>query len=181
MSVYTMALGIDPGRTGAFGWIGVGSKMPRVQDMPPRPTHVRGNDLACVDAILAKVNPTTTLVGLEWPTARPGEVPDFAFRFGMQCGELEALLYARGFTFDLIAPNRWTGAFGIPGKSWEPDLHFRVSVWDDKYPAYTHLVRGPRGGILDGRLDALLIAEYVRIGIESPFGHKGGRRPPTHR
>ena len=38
-----------------------------------------------------------------------------------------------------------------------------------------------KAGLLDGPLDALLIAHYLRLGGEGVCGHKGGRRPPTIR
>ena len=174
-------LGIDPGRTGAFGLIRPGTAgMPalvRVFDMPGE-SH-RGVDLSHVDDILTHIPADETLVGLEWPTARPGEVPDFAFRFGLQCGQLHAKLHSRfgASAIKLIPPNTWTGKLGLPGKTWHGAMEQRAAVLDAAYPHFSDLIRGPRGGLLDGRIDALLIAHYCFL-VSGPLGSKGGRKPP---
>jgi hypothetical protein len=178
--VFKRYLGIDPGRQGALGVIrpGVGGQpaIVQVHDMPDE--QDRGVNLADLDAILSHIPADGTLACLEWPTARPGEVPDFAMRFGQQCGELRALLWARGYETRLIPPQTWTGRLGLPGKQHAGAVVQRAAMWDQRYPHFMAVIRGPRGGLLDGRIDALLIAEFCRGTDAGQVGTKGGRRPP---
>ena len=175
MSKPTCFIGIDPGRQGAFAVLD-GNVL--IVDMPE--TTARGIDLIMVSDIMDAFDPDETLVGLESNTARPGEVPDYAMRFGWQTGNLEALLYARGFKVRLIAPQLWTGRMGIPGKDHFGSIEQRAAMCDELYPAASTLIRGPKGGLKDGRIDALLIAEWLRRDTLSPVGSKGGKRPPKY-
>jgi hypothetical protein len=179
MSLYRTVMGIDPGRTGGIAAIGIKSGLPRVWPMPE--SEERGCDVQSVDAILSQVTVKDTLVYLEWNNARPHEVPDFAMRAGLQLGQIDALLYARGFSKRQIVPQKWTGYFGLPGKTFTNAIPIRARFFDEKFPAFTKLIRGPRGGIQDGLLDALLIAYYGWVGESQPFGHKGGRKAITIR
>lgn len=174
------AIGIDPGRTGAFAAISCTARLPRVWDMPDHGEE-RGIVVHAVDEILAQMTATESIVGLEWNSGRPNEVPDFAYRFGLQTGQIDALLYMRGFDVSHLASNKWTGKLGLPGKTWAGAVQQRAALWDSLYPSFTKLIRGPRGGLLDGRIDALLIAEYMRRGHATTTGFKGGRRPPVVR
>jgi len=180
MAHINLAVGIDPGRKGAIATIECATRTPHVWAMPDHGEE-RGVDVWAVDAILAEIPATGACVGLEWNSGRPGEVPDFAYRFGLQTGQLDALLWARGFDILHLASNKWTSRLGLPGKSHHGALEQRAALWDAIYPPYKGLIRGPRGGILDGPLDALLIAEYIRRGYATLTGHKGGRRPPIFR
>lgn len=175
MRNYDYYAGIDPGRTGALAVINRDG-IPWVAAMPPE--HERGINLEELRDVLSGWDVAGTLVALEWNTARPGEVPDFAYRFGLQSGQLDAMLYTMGFTVRHLSPNLWTGKLGLPGKTWAGAIHQRAALWDAEYPAYMGLIRGPRGGILDGLLDALLIAHWLRLTGLSPVGRKGGKRPP---
>ncbi len=170
-------LGVDPGRHGAFAAISAKTGLVRLFDMPPHRDGDRGVDMRETEDILAQMTPGTTYVGLEWNGGRPGEVPDFSYRFGLQTGQLHGMLYAYGFQISLIAPNKWTGKLGLPGKTWDGAIPQRAAMVRSLYPMAAPLILGPKGGLLDGRLDAILIAHYLRLGGESPCGHKGGRQP----
>lgn len=175
MSLYRQVVGIDVGRHGAVAAIGIRTGLPRCWDMPDE--RDRGTDLDGLDDILSQVSPVDSLVFLEYNTGMPGEVPDFAFRFGLQTGQIDGVLHAKGYTVRHVAPNRWKGTLGLPGKSHEDAIKICAAFYDEKFPAFPGLIRGPRGGILDGRLDSLLIAWYGYIGEVSPCGHRGGKRP----
>lgn len=174
----TRFLGIDPGRTGAFGLIEADGI--QVFDMPDCGKH-RGVDLYPTCEILRQIPVDGTEVALEWNTGRPNEVPDFAFRFGLQSGQIDALLFASGFNISHVSSNAWTGRLGLPGKSWAGAVEQREALLVAAYPYAAGLLRGPKGGLLDGRIDALCIAEYLRRGHGTLTGHKGGRRPVVFR
>lgn len=171
-------IGIDPGRSGAIALIRSNGRDLTVQcwNMPSHDGN-RGIDIRAMLAIMDELDPKA-LVGLEYNSGRPGETPDFAYRFGLQTGQLEGLFRARGFEVKCISPNLWTGKLGLPGKQHPGAIEQRAAMWDRLYPAYAGLIRGPKGGIHDGPLDALLISHWLRLTESSPVGKMGGRRPP---
>lgn len=169
-------VGIDPGRTGGIGCIGIDQSV-RVWRMPPATD--RGIPMEQVKDIFASL-PRPCTIALEWNTSRPEEVPDYAFRFGLQTGQLDGLLGGMGIRPSHLTPQAWKAKLGLVGKSHDPDSVQGQLMWKKLYPQYAHLIYGPRGGVLDGPLDALLIAEYVRIINVSVVG-KWGRRPPRFR
>ena len=174
MSLYRTVIGVDVGMKGAIAALGTKLAMPMVWDMP---CAERGVDMDGLKSILGQFNPHDTLAYLENNTARPGEVPDFAFRFGLQTGQLWGTLWTGGFTLRPIAPQKWKGQLGLPGKTHANAVEICAAYFDEKFPAFKHLIRGPRGGLLDGRIDALCIAYYGWLGETSPCGHMGGKRP----
>lgn len=176
--VYRTVLGIDVGRTGALASISQQTGLVRVHDMPAE--DGRGINLYDLRLILQEYTASTTLIGLEWNNSRPGEVPDYAFRFGLQTGELHGLAFGLGFKVQKIRPQAWCSYFGLPGKQDSSAMPLRVAVLEKAYPAFSHLLYGPRSGILSGITDALLIAHYLRLS-QTTFGLKGGRRPAIQR
>jgi hypothetical protein len=171
-----IVLGIDPGRDGAIVAISRRLKTVRAWDMPQH-GHLRGNDLSALRDIFRHFVPTDCAVGLEYNTGKPHEVPDFAYRFGLQTGQIEGLLLGMGFDVTCVPANLWTGRLGLPGKTWATAIEQRAAMWDQEYPASASLMRGPRGGLRDGRLDAGLIAHYLLI-TTGPFGRLTGKNPP---
>lgn len=170
-------IGVDPGRTGAIALIRNDTSA-SVWDMPH--SDQRGIDLRAVKDIVDEIykEAPNALVGLEYNTGMTGEMPDLAFRFGLQTGQLEALFYAWGFSVKRISSNLWTGRLGLPGKRQPQAIPQRAAYWDRLYPNHGTMIRGPRGGILDGRLDSLLICHWLRSVEKNPCGMMGARRRP---
>lgn len=169
-------IGIDPGRKGAIGFISDEGTIIKVWDMPPEQN--RGIDLSEWAIIFGDLYNKHVKIALEWNQGRPHDVPDFAFRFGLQTGQIDGWLKAKGYDVVHLSPQRWKPYFGLPGKQDDPHSIVGCELFDRCYPTSGHLVVGPRGGILDGRLDALLIAHYLRTIDQSPVGNKGGKRKP---
>lgn len=174
-------IGIDPGFSGGFGVISPGAE-PMAFDMPVKR---RGGgdgynalDLTALKNLIIDLGVgSRAKFGLENPTTRPGEGAERSFRFGKQIGNLEAMILAFNGDLTWIPPATWTNKMGFCGKQNASAIPQRVSWWDREYPAAAGLIRGPLGGILDGRLDALLIAAYLKQISQGAVG-KWGRRPP---
>jgi hypothetical protein len=64
--------------------------------------------------------------------------------------------------YQRIDPQKWKNRLGLPGKQLDPGLKLHLTIFDTYFPEYRPLITGPRGGIKDGRLEAVLIAEYMR-------------------
>jgi hypothetical protein len=160
--------GVDPGFSGAFGSISADGKIVGVYPMPVKVlgknSTYRGLNLEELSGICRQLCSYDDIVfGLENPTTRPGEGAERSFRFGRQLGVLETFLFKTDRAYYLISPSLWKGRLGLPGKEHDPHSEAGAKLWDSFYPNHRHLIRGPRGGILNGPLDALLIAHFLRI------------------
>lgn len=169
--------GIDPGFTGALAVLSEDGLIARIHDMPVINTGFNRIDLTTLYDVLKHL-PVNTHVALENPTTRPGEGAERCFRFGRGIGNIEAMLHVSGLRYVLIPPQTWTAYLGVVGKSHDHDCRQRLAYFQGLYPQHESKVIGSRGGVLDGPLDALLIAEYLRRITLSPVGKMGGKRPP---
>lgn len=163
-------LGIDPGFTGAFAWIDAQAQVLGYLDMPFNiiaKGRKREFDLDRLNNIVYKIASDSrhgqVVVGLENPTSRPGEGADRSRRFGEGIGMLKGLMTAHQLTFQLISPNLWKGRLNLPGKTDAGANKQGAMMLESHYPTIDSMIRGPRGGIKDGRLDAFLIAHWLRI------------------
>lgn len=163
---YPFYCGIDPGFSGAIALMNAAGttcrvwKMPVIEKEKDRQREINLPELAVVFRTL-RLYPNV-VVGVEWPTTRPGEAAEASERFGRQKGYLEAFCFLKGLDYFKIAPNLWKGRLGLDGKDVMGANERAAKLFGVFYPAHTVLVRGVRGGILDGPLDALLIAHFLR-------------------
>lgn len=162
----THYVGIDPGFSGAVGLINAAGTDVRVWPIPLLEADKDRNREYDIHAFLNLCRTLRALpnclVGVEWPTTRPGDGAERMERFGRGKGIIETALIANGLTYRKIAPNLWKGRLGVPGKTDKKAKRIADSLFHTYYPEHGHLVRGPRGGLLDGECDALLIAHYLR-------------------
>jgi len=97
------------------------------------------------------------LAGIEEVGPRPMEGVVSVFRFGTGYGLWLGLLAAHGIPHVKVHPAKWKrDVFG--GKGREKDAS--IVMAEALFPQ--HSFRTPRGRLLDGRAEALLIADYVR-------------------
>lgn len=167
---YDWYVGIDPGFTGGIAIMDQTGEQVGVSAMPttdPGKDRQREMDLTGLQALMEwiKAHRETVVVGLEWPTTRPGEGAERSERFGRGKGYLEAFLFLHDLRYYKLAPNLWKGRLGLPGKDQPGAITQSVKVFETYYPAYAKLIRGPRDGVLTGPLDALLIAHFLRTHV----------------
>ena len=98
------------------------------------------------------------MVAVEKVHAMPGQGVSSSFSFGQRLGELEGILTALQIPYELVAPKDWQKACGIPAKS---DKKGIASVMQKLYP--TAELYGNKGGLRDGRSDALGLAHFIRL------------------
>lgn len=156
--------GIDPGKHGAIGLISERGGIIRVWDMPTKDDRGAGDydigELANLIQQLVSFPPME--IGFEWPQTRPGEGAQRSRNFGLGLGLVAGMLTIRRMNWRRVDPNEWKGRMGLPGKThagWKDDA---ITTFNVYFPDSDHLIRGPRGGLKDGRMEALLIAEYLR-------------------
>lgn len=149
MSIFA---GIDPGLTGAIGFLDANGGFLAVADMPTLPTTTgrRAIDPAGLAGILREHRPGFVLVERVGP--RPGEGSSSAFSFGQTYGGILAVLAALGIPHDVVQPVAWKRRAGIPAGSDK-----RASIATAK-----RLMPGAAGYLTrvkdDGRAEALLLA-----------------------
>ena len=160
-------LGVDPGFHGAIGRISVDGQRVSVSDLPVVQADLDRQREFNIPALVEQVQGIARLpeatVGLEFPTTRPGEGAERARRFGHGVGLLEGMLVMAGIAYKRIPPQLWKGRLNLPGKDTPGAVKTSADFFDFYYPEYGHLIRGPKGGLLDGRIDALLIAHFMRM------------------
>lgn len=165
--------GVDPGKHGAIGVINATGTSVQVWDMPL--DESKDIDLHGLRDLYRRIAslPSTT-VGIEWPEAWPGAFNNVicdAELFGRQKGYLEAFAFLHNLEFQRISPVLWKGRLGLDGKQVHGSNERARSLYDLHYPEHQSLIRGLRGGLKDGRMDALLIAHFLRM--RSADGMKG--------
>lgn len=163
---YNFYAGIDPGQKGGFAILNTAGTTVRVWDMPLTEAEKDRQKEIDLDGLWAiykefKRRPGLAL-GIEWPTTRPGEGAERSERFGRGKGYLHAFAHLLRLDYYLIAPNLWKGRLGLPGKSDPGATKLAADLLDRFYPDQTDCLRGPRGGLRDGRVDALAIAHFLR-------------------
>jgi crossover junction endodeoxyribonuclease RuvC len=163
-------IGIDPGLAGAVAALDLhadGATVLRVHDLPVLTTKTKGAkgkstlDLASLLRLFDSLHFPALTDGahvhavLEAVSAMPGQGVSSMFSFGRVYGSIEAALAAARIPYDSVTPSVWKRALSIPAAK-----DGAVLRADQLLPASAHLWRGPRGGLMDGRAEAALLAYY---------------------
>lgn len=106
------------------------------------------------------------VIGIEHVQAVPGSHATSNFKFGFNVGMVQGLAEATGISVDLIRPKAWQKAIGlVPKKRTKAQLKKAVAeIALRLYPRAK--IFGPKGGLLDGRADALMIAHAMALKYE---------------
>ena len=142
-------IGIDPGAKGSMCLIANGKVLFKDFDLKEYSNTLK----AFLDT-----DDTELMVAIEKVHAMPGQGVSSSFSFGQRLGELEGMLTALQIPYELVAPKDWQKACGIPAKS---DKKGIASVIQKLYP--TAELYGNKGGLRDGRSDALGLAHFIRL------------------
>ena len=142
-------IGIDPGAKGCMCLIGNGKLVFKDFDLKEYSSTLKA---------LCSPYDTELMVAVEKVHAMAGQGVSSSFSFGQRLGELEGILTALQIPYELVAPKDWQKACGIPAKS---DKKGIASVMQKLYP--TAELYGNKGGLRDGRSDALGLAHFIRL------------------
>ncbi|TET66714.1 MAG: hypothetical protein E3J56_13935 [Candidatus Aminicenantes bacterium] len=153
-------LGIDPGRHGAVAIIteGIQTEDIRIIDCPltiaemvaiVRP-YAKNDFRIDSKAIIEKVNPFYK------SSAKS------AFTFGGNFFAWQAILACFLIPYDFITPRKWQGIMFDSAKRLDDTKQQSFERATRLFPDLDIELRTPRGKILDGRCDALLLAELLR-------------------
>lgn len=159
-----MVIGIDPGKDGAVAMLH-GGVLFDVLDTPlvASSKGKRAYDEYAMRELLDSyrknvTTPDTLLVIIELVHAMPGQGVTSMFSMGEGLGLWRGLLVGLQIPYQLVTPQAWKksilAGFGLKDKNASFQVASRL------YPQ--SLLTGPRGGVKDGRADAVCLAEYGR-------------------
>jgi hypothetical protein len=161
-------LGIDPGKKGAFAIYDVGKQ--ELLDCIDIPTNGKTGaacqyDRSAMESYFERGLPVwPDFAVLEQLEERPvfvkGKMQPRTgmLTLGIGWGYVDLLLHIKRIRTHYVRPNQWK-----PKLKCGPDSVFRA---EQLFPTQRELFRGPRGGLMDGRADAAMIAMYGANFIE---------------
>jgi len=159
--------GIDPGLDGAVAAINTFGEARDVQDTPTL-TMKRGksgkkrvyNVPVMVGLLRVHEYAQCVHVYMERVHAMPGQGVTSMFSMGMGLGVWEGIVTTLGYSLHYVTPQAWKKVMmaGMP-KEKGASVVKAIQLWPSEAGQYTT----KRGRKLDGRADAMLIAEYGRL------------------
>lgn len=149
-------LGCDPGAKGAFCLL-----VPITKQIAFMPTTAEPEDLIIwFGRIQKQFNLIVTMI--ENVASIPGASAKSNFEFGRNVGIVNTIPRCVGVSIDLVRPKKWQKFVGVTGKAKDNTIKKDVAqICRRLYPKSE--IYGPRGGLLDGRSDALMIAHYASL------------------
>lgn len=145
----TYFVGIDPGKSGSMCILSTLDDIVEFYDFETIVKYISTID---------RIGPLhIAMVGVESVHAMPGQGVKSMFTFGQRLGEIEGMLRTFKVGYDLIRPQLWQKECKVVPKSGKKGVYDAISKL---YPNAD--LKGPKGGVKDGRCDALGIAHYIR-------------------
>lgn len=149
--------GIDPGNAGALAFLDPDNARMRIVDMPTfefvtNKTRIKVDPFTVASELQAQ---TIANLYIEEVHASPQMGTVSAFSFGEGKGILLGAAAAMGVPTTLVKPTQWKKQMRIPS-----DKRAAVQRACQLIPALAQQFKGPKGGLLDGRAEAALIALF---------------------
>jgi len=145
-------IGIDPGAKGQLCVLVPDTKQVAFMAASDKPMAI----LEWINTISA-LNPIAVIM-IENVHSLFGMSAKSNFNFGYNVGVVNTLALASGQSVDRVTPKVWQKHVGVRSKG--PSIKKDVAaICDRLYPSVS--IRGPKGGLQDGKSDALMIAHYA--------------------
>lgn len=148
--------GIDPGLTGAIAVLRASG--PEVFDMPTLRTSASRSEIDVPRFRDLLESLKLGFVTIEQQCVMPGQGVASTGKTMQGYGMLLGVLYGLRMRFEVVRPQDWKRAAGIPPKA---DKGASLLFAGRLFPEVE--LRGPNGGAKDGRAEALLIAQHGLI------------------
>lgn len=145
-------IGIDPGLQGGIAYIGSEVK---AFEMPCYSSIAFVNTVCAAEIYRHHICPlpNNSVAYVEHAQAMPKQGVVSVFNYGIGFGKILASLEIRGIEIKLVRPAIWKKALRLP-----KEKEAAVVMAEKLYPGISF--RTPRGRLLDGKAEALLIAHY---------------------
>ena len=182
-------VGIDPGASGAICILNKDGSIHSVEDMPliitkteTRKKAPKGSKTKTVKTVkeskevdaktLSTIIPEASITLLEKVGAMPGQGVTSMFSFGETYGSIKSIASIKSEKLLLVRPNEWQKYFGLTMSKKDKEGMSKGEVTKlhksniankvlELYPDAREALTGPRGGLKDGRADAIMIARYL--------------------
>lgn len=154
-------LGIDPGTKGALCLLDPSFPDPIFISLDPKGHSAQAIFLTL--QVTMKDGPIQAAI--EDVHSLPGMAAKSNFTFGGMLWRIRTILDCLDLPYELVQPKVWQKAVGAPTRKFldgEMDLKVAVADLAQGYYPEAHL-HGPKGGLMDGRSDALMIAHYLKL------------------
>lgn len=138
-------VGIDPGQKGGFAMIDENRNVLSCFEMP--------QDITEIYSQLKFYN--VTLAVVEQAQAMPKQGVVGIFTYGTGYGKLLAAMEIASTPYQEIRPKVWKKAFSLHSNKLDS-----INVAEELFPTITFMTKG--GRMLDGKAEALLLADYAR-------------------
>lgn len=145
-------VGIDPGASGSLCYI--------FEDNSIEFIDFKTNGLTNYITSLKSILPQNVLLEKVHSFSRQGVKSMFSF--GQRLGELEGMLQTLNLKYSFTTPQKWQKFCGVVPKSGKKGVYTAISTLYPNAP-----LLGPKGGLLDGRCDALGIAHYLKHNLKT--------------
>lgn len=155
-------LGIDPGFNGAFALFDSAQKEILFYDVPTVITTASRHEYDIPGILAIFKNDCIAYCILEQSFAMPGQGVISMFSIGKGFGIYLGLLSALRIPFEVVHPKKWQKVCGIVGGKTDGKNNQAYLVASRLFPYVVKDLVTPRGRIIDGRVDALLLVEYGR-------------------
>lgn len=167
-------VGIDPGQKGAVSVLFgngkyISGKTIVFYDMPLLPERgIDGLEIVSMLKIIASSSDTFCVIEKAQPMPSQGSVSGFSYGIGY--GKILCALEFLQIPFQEIHPLKWKKEFGIISKRGKTEPKLTISekkklslkVATQLFPSCKEDFFTQRKALLDGRVEALLLAEYAR-------------------
>lgn len=177
-------VGIDPGQQGALAFIDMKKKTQGISDMPLLPERgIDGKEL--FNMLSAKQKKDDMYVIIEQAQSMPGQSSVAMFNYGGGYWSILTVLRILDIPFEEVRSNKWKKEFGLSGLKIKRDKgekptqeeknaakkqrkEMAVKAAMQMFPKLKNEFVTEGGRLLDGRAEALLIAEWGRrkLGIK---------------
>ena len=157
----TAVVGIDPGAKGSICFLDSVTKEILFADTPQGYGDAQRILKALVTIHLK--NPIQ-MIGIEDVHSIYGMSAKSNFSFGFNVGQVHTIAEMTDIGIDLVQPKIWQAGCGIRFKPKMKSADRKRIVADTAIRLYPSAdIFGPKGGLLDGRADSLMIAHYLLI------------------
>ena len=155
-------VGIDVGKKGSLCLLSEDCKEIEFYDFPAKDTEI-GQFFNTIAKLFTEKS--ISLIAIEKVHSMPRQSSQSSFTFGMNFGMWLAFLmyhnYKHKKAYDIVTPQKWMKAHNVFKTDGKTTKDVVKAVCQRLFPKAD--IFGSKGGYLDGRGDALLIANYARM------------------
>jgi hypothetical protein len=153
-------IGIDPGAKGYFCLLDTATKDVSFMANPPTNLSIKIWQWLKLTDDLKQIH----MIGLEHVHSIHGTSAKSNFSFGQNVGAVMVIAELSQIGYELVQPKAWQKACGITFKKGMSPAEKKKHIAATAQRIYPNVsLYGPKGGLLDGKADALMIAHYLSI------------------